>query len=49
MVKFTDAKTGKSTMMDRVEFQRFIKALWDAAQERKAIKAEVEEEGGDEK
>lgn len=44
MVKFTDAKTGKSTMMNRVEFMRFMKALWDEAQERKAVKAEVNAE-----
>ena len=47
MVKFTDA-SGKSTMIDRAEFMRYMRTLWEVAQLNKKEReksAEEEKEG----
>lgn len=47
MVKFTDA-SGKSTLIDRTEFMRYMRTLWEVSQlnKKEREKSEQEEKEG---
>lgn len=48
MVKFTDA-SGKSTMIDRAEFMRYMRTLWEVSQLNKKEREKSAEEEKEEK